>query len=165
MIVSDLEHIAGQTVSTRLLSLALDFLRQTEGQNLDDGRVTIDGDLVYALVQSYQTEPLPSGSSPRLETHRKYIDIQYVVSGSEALGWTPLEQLSVTTPYDAAKDVEFGSAPPAAVTLVRLTAGQMAVLWPEDAHAPRLAAAIGDKPAQPTDVKKIVVKVLHGFNQ
>lgn len=161
MIVSDLKHIASQAASTRLLGMALDFLRHTEGQHLDDGRVTIDGDLVYALVQSYRTEPLPTGSSPHLEAHRRYIDIQYVVSGSETLGWAPLEQLTVTTPYDTAKDVEFGSAPPAALTLVRLTAGQMAVLWPEDAHAPRLAVAIGDKPAQPTDVKKIVVKVLH----
>lgn len=165
MIVSDLKHIAGQTVSTRLLGLALDYLKKIEGQHLDDGRVTIDGDLVYALVQSYRTEPLPSDSSPRLEAHRKYIDIQFVVSGSETLGWAPREQLTVSTPYDAAKDVEFGSASLAALTLVRLTAGQMAVLWPEDAHAPRLAAPTGDEPARPTDVKKIVVKVLHRPDQ
>jgi biofilm protein TabA len=165
MIVSDLKHIAGQTVNTRLLGLALDFLQQIEGQSLDDGRITIEGDQVYALIQSYRTEPLPSGSSPRLEAHRQYIDIQYVVSGSETLGWAPLKQLSVTEPYDATKDVEFGSAPPAALTLVRLAAGQMAVLWPEDAHAPRLATAIGTESARPADVNKIVVKVLQGFTQ
>jgi YhcH/YjgK/YiaL family protein len=152
MIVSDLNHISRQAADNALLSKAFHFLRSVEGPELPDGRITIDGDLVYALVQSYQTNLLPDGG-PLLEAHRRYIDIQYVAKGAEIIGWSPLECLAVTNPYDSAKDAEFGTVPPAALTLVRLTAGQLAVLWPEDAHAPRLAM---DEPAQ---VKKIVVKV------
>lgn len=159
MIVSDLKHISRQRLDSPLLEKALDFLKQVESKRLDDGRITIDGDLVYALVQSYETNPITSGSGPLLEAHRQYIDVQYVAEGTEALGWAPIEQLNVTTPYEAAKDVELGTVPPAALTLVRLMAGQMAVLWPEDAHAPRLAVDTGDATARPTRVKKIVVKV------
>jgi YhcH/YjgK/YiaL family protein len=152
MIVSDLNHISRQAADNVLLAKAFHFLRSIEGQELPDGRITVDGDLVYALVQTYQTNPLP-GSGPLLESHRRYIDIQYVAKGAEIIGWSPLECVAVTIPYDPAKDAEFGTVSPPALTLVRLTAGQLAVLWPEDAHAPRLAAD------EPVTVKKIVVKV------
>jgi YhcH/YjgK/YiaL family protein len=153
MIVSDLEHVSQQAAQTLLLHKAFDFLKAVANTDLQDGRIPIEGDRVYALVQSYRKAPPSANGGPLLETHRQYIDIQYVASGVEAIGWAPVARLTVIQPYDSSKDAEFGVAPPAALTLVRLTAGQLAVLWPEDAHAPRLAA---DQPAQ---VKKIVVKV------
>lgn len=158
MIVSDLKHIWRQVVGNPLLEKALEFLQGTVGRTLDDGRITVDGDRVYALVQSYETSPAPAGG-PLLEAHRKYIDIQYIAEGVEAIGCAPTELLNVSAAYDPAKDVEFGTVPRASLTLVRLAAGQLALLWPEDAHAPKLAAAAGDAPAQPAQVKKIVVKV------
>jgi biofilm protein TabA len=152
MIISDLAHIDRQAADNARLASAIHFLRSIEGQELANGRITIDGDLVYALVQSYETAPV-AATGPLFEAHRRYIDIQYIAAGEEAIGWAPAECLAVTAPYDAAKDAEFGSVPPAALTLVRLTAGQLAMLWPEDAHAPKLAEGA------PAPVKKIVVKV------
>lgn len=46
--------------------------------------------------------------------------------------------MNVTEAYDAEKDVCFGPVKPGRRTPVRLGAGQLAVLYPEDAHAPRL---------------------------
>jgi YhcH/YjgK/YiaL family protein len=61
--------------------------------------------------------------------------------------------MTITEPYDADKDIAFGTVPPKRWTPVHLEAGQAAVLYPEDGHAPKLAA----RSASP--VMKIVVKV------
>jgi biofilm protein TabA len=149
MIVTDLEHAPEQVALTPALQKAFAFLRQVRSQTLVDGRMEIDGDQVFALVQSYDTKC----SEPKFEAHRRYLDIQYVVSGEEIIGWAFLDRMIVTTPYDEAKDVCLGRVPEPEMTPVRLSAGQFAVLYPSDAHAPKLAAGV------PTSVKKIVVKV------
>jgi biofilm protein TabA len=149
MIVTDLEHAAEQIALTPALQKGLAFLRQVRSQTLADGRVEIDGSQVYALVQSYDTQ----GGEPKFEAHRKYLDIQYIAAGEEVIGWAGLDRMSVDTPYDEAKDACLGRVPASDMTPVRLSAGQLAVLYPSDAHAPKLAAGA------PGPVKKIVVKV------
>jgi biofilm protein TabA len=149
MIVTDLEHVAQQIALTPALQKGLDFLGQVHGQTLPNGRVEIDGERVYALVQSYETRH----GEPKFEAHRKYLDIQYVASGEEIVAWAFIDRMVVDVAYDEAKDVCFGHVPPADVTPVRVSAGQMAILYPSDAHAPKVAAGA------PTAVKKIVVKV------
>jgi hypothetical protein len=42
-------------------------------------------------VQSYTTKP---ENETIWESHRRYIDVQYVVRGSERMGWLPIERLS-----------------------------------------------------------------------
>jgi beta-galactosidase beta subunit len=56
-------------------------------------------------------------------------------------------------PYDPAKDAWLGTVPADQITPLRLAAGQLTVLYPTDAHAPRHAAGAS------MAVKKIVVKV------
>ena len=62
----------------------------------------------------------------------------------------------ITEEYDEEKDICFGTAPEGEVTPVYLKAGQLTVLYPEDGHAPRLAAG------RPSHVFKIVVKIAAG---
>ena len=104
-------------------------------------------------MQRYETAP---AAEPRFEAHRAYIDVQYLAAGSEVIGWAPLGAVQVSEPYDGAKDVCFGRA--AAWTPLRLGPGELAVLYPEDAHAPRLAAG------GPAPVLKVVIKVSLGAN-
>jgi biofilm protein TabA len=151
MIVAKLEHMTGQIAPTPNMQRALDFLRQVRGRDLPDGRVEIDGDRVFSLVQSYQTV---AADDPVLcEAHRKYIDVQYVAAGQEVIAWASTDHLTVTADYDETKEAWFGTLPAADTTFVRLAAGELAVLYPTDGHAPRLAASA------PAAVKKIVVKV------
>jgi len=151
MVVTDLEHMAEQIVMTPGMKKALDFIKKAQGQDLPDGRTDVDGDKVYVMVQSYDT--IVPGNQPKLEAHKKYIDVQYVVKGEEVVGWALAYRLHETMAYDAAKDVWLGTMPAKDMTPVRLSAGQAAILWPTDAHAPRLAAGV------PSFVKKLVVKV------
>jgi biofilm protein TabA len=150
VIVTDLNNIDHQVEMTTSLRKAFDFLRRRDVHALPDGRVDIDGDKVFALVQRYETART---EAPKFECHRNYVDVQFMVSGEEVLGWAALETMKTTEAYDEKKDICFGTVGPGKWTPVHLQTGQLAVLWPEDAHAPKLAA--GD----PSRVMKIVVKV------
>jgi biofilm protein TabA len=150
MLVSDLDHIEHQIEITPGLKKAFAFLRSASLRGLPDGRVEIDGDRVFALVQRYHTTAV---DSPTFEFHRKYIDIQFIVSGEEIIGWAPLEGITITEAYDTERDICIGTSAKGSWTRAYLEAGQLAVLWPEDGHAPKLAGCA------PSAVMKIVVKV------
>jgi biofilm protein TabA len=150
MIVTDLDHIDHQVPMTPSLRKAFGFLRARDLLQLPDGRVDIDGDQVFALVQRYETVRT---EAPKYECHRKYIDVQFIATGEEVIGWAPAERMSVTEAYEAGKDVCFGTIAAGMWTPVRLEAGQLMVLWPEDAHAPKGAAR------ESSLVMKIVIKV------
>jgi biofilm protein TabA len=150
MIVSDLAHIERQVLMTGSLRKAFEFLRSRDLLVRPDGRVDIDGDRVFAIFQRYDTVAI---DAPKFECHRTYIDVQFILSGREIIGWSPIERMTITETYDADKDICFGDVATGAWTPVHLAAGQCAVLWPEDGHAPKLAADA------PSAVMKIVVKV------
>jgi biofilm protein TabA len=97
-----------------------------------DGRYTIDGDDAYYIVQRYVTRP---ADQRRVESHRKYIDIQVLLAGEEMLGYTPTAGLEVVVPYDEAKDIMFYHAQKI-VTWTRLEPGIFCLLFPDDAHLP-----------------------------
>ncbi len=133
------------------LEPAFEYLAQVDPAKVTPGRTAIVGDDVYAIASQYATKPAPE---PRLEAHRTHIDVQYVVSGQESVGFLPSTAgLTVQEPYDAAKDVEFFTAP-AGETPRALKAGQFVVLLPGQAHRP------GCDLDGRHDVVKIVVKVV-----
>jgi YhcH/YjgK/YiaL family protein len=130
---------------------ALDFLDEIQDKEIPDGNVEIDGTNVYAIVQSYTSKP--DTDTPKFEAHRKYIDIQFVLSGKELMGWAHLEKMMTTIPYNETRDALYGVVPPENATFVHYGAGQAIVLFPTDAHSPGLAD--GDAES----VKKIVMKI------
>lgn len=150
MIVTDLDHIDRQVLMTSSLRKAVDFLRGNDLHGLPDGRTDIDGDRAFALVQRYETA---RADAPKFEYHRRYIDVQFIATGEEIIGWAPSETMEITESYDGKKDICFGTVKNERWTPVRLQAGQLMILRPEDAHAPKLAAG------RPSSVMKIVIKV------
>jgi biofilm protein TabA len=151
MIVAALEYLAGQAVSPAGLKKGLAWLKEHGGDASLPERVEIDGKAVYALVQTYET--IPAGAEVKLEAHKNYIDIQYIVSGEEMMGWADVRALRQPTAYNPDKDVFHGTLPVIEMTPVQVHPGQAAVFYPEDAHAPKLAVT------EPQTVRKIVVKV------
>ena len=130
---------------------AFDFLRNTDLLSLADGRTEIDGDRLFALTQSYETQPVQGGA---LEAHRKHIDIQFIISGEEHIGYAPLGDQAPTVPFDPDKDIGFyqGDA-----SFVKVSAGMFAIFYPHDAHLP------GRHLTVPAPVKKVVLKVGGGY--
>jgi len=135
-------------VSTRFPA-AIKFL-QNHPAALPDGRHDILGDDCFALVQGYTTKSMAEAA---FEAHRIYADIQVILSGEETLLWTPLEDVgAVTEPYVAEKDIAFYASPKRSTGL-HLRAGEFAVFFPTDAHAPGLQTS------GPVAVRKVVIKV------
>ena len=150
MIVANLDTIEHQMPLTPEFQKAIAFLRRTDLLDLPDGKMDIDGMRVFAILQRYRTAPV---DAPMFEYHRKHLDIQFVLSGEEIIGWAPATEMTASFSYDEGQDLCYGLMQPGTWSPVRLTAGQLAVFWPEDGHAPRIAAG------KPCLVRKIVVKV------
>ena len=114
------------------------------------GRVDIDGDNCFALVQTYATKPIESA---KFEAHRKYIDIQYIHSGRETILWAPLADMKEETlPYSEVKEAALFKLIPD-MTALHLSAGHFAILYPQDAHAPCVEWGASEQ------VFKVVIKV------
>ena len=150
MIITDLQHVDQQVPMTPALRKAIGFLRLRGVNDLPDGTVEIDGTNVFAIVQRYDTVKT---DVPKFEYHQQYIDVQFIASGEEVIGWAPRERMLLTEAYDAGKDIAFGTVEKGKWTAAYLQAGQLAVLFPEDGHAPKNAAGAE------SSVMKIVVKV------
>lgn len=147
MIVDRLEHADLYGGLAPRIVAALQWLRTTDLEALPAGKVTIDGEHLFAVVQEYQTKPREEGF---WEAHRRYIDVQYVVHGHELMGYAPLRSLHVTQPYDPEKEMLKAAGPG---DFIGNPAGTVFILWPHDAHMPGIAEGA------PVGVKKIVVKV------
>ena len=128
---------------------AFAFLKNTDLAALPVGNVPIDGDDIYANVQSYVTM---APEECAFESHRAYFDIQYVVCGEEIMEMAFAAGLTIDTPYDEEADVAF-YYDPETCSLAYLRGGQFAIVSPEEAHKPRCA------PHQPGNVRKVVLKI------
>lgn len=125
---------------------ALEFLATTENHRLPPGKYPIDGDNIFAIVDHCQGRGREA--SP-LEVHRRYIDVQYVITGDEWMGWAPLADCRLdANGFDGENDVGFCQE--RATSWVHVAPGSFAVFFPSDAHAPLAGSG---------EVKKIVVKV------
>ena len=132
------------------IAKALAYLYTGEPGKNPAGRYDFEDGMFY-MVQEYETKD-PAGLP--YEGHRKFIDIQFVVSGEERIGVAPVGELAeITQEYNPDKDILFGTAPTG--QLLPMKAGSAFVLLPEDAHLPQADPADGVK----GHVKKIVFKV------
>ena len=110
---------------------AFEWLRNRAHAKLSVGRHDIAGDALYASVMS---EKGRGSTAAKFETHRRYIDIQYVIEGSDVMGWTHAGSGLGSLGYDPAKDLEFYGARPE--LWIPVPAGTFTIFFPEDAHAP-----------------------------
>ncbi|MBU0945761.1 MAG: YhcH/YjgK/YiaL family protein [Proteobacteria bacterium] len=129
------------------IASALDYIKTTDFSSMAVGRHTIDQDRLFAIVNDYQTIPC---TEVELEGHRRYIDVQYLVSGTELIGYAPLLE---QTPFREYNNEEDDVLYRDEATFVRITAGMFAILYPHDLHMP----CIGEVPVA---VRKVVVKVM-----
>ncbi len=130
---------------------ALAFLRSHDFTRMKDGeRLEIDGKLCYASVMRYMTRPVEECVP---EVHRRFMDILYMVEGEEYLGICPMSpDLTVRTPYDEERDVEFFEKLVPESTF-HIAAGDFVMLSQKDVHRPFTMVD------QPSPVIKVVIKL------
>ena len=128
---------------------AFRFLSEKDLAHLEPGRYDIDGDNLYATISNYMTK---DPDSAYFEAHRKYIDIQYVISGKEIIGIAkPVAAKDVITPYDTTRDIEFLTVEKASYRLA--TPHDFFIFFPDDLHKPGLKDSIS------SPVTKLVIKL------
>jgi biofilm protein TabA len=148
MIHDRLENAAFYSGLSPRFEAAFAWLAANDLPSLAEGRIAIEGDDIYALVQRYRTE---GREGKAYETHRVYADIQVLVRGRELIAWRPADGLEEAQAYDPAKD--FAGWKDSGGVELPLEAGDFALFFPQDAHLPKLAAGEG------AEVMKVVVKV------
>ena len=146
MIIDSLANAKRYTGINRNFAKAFDFIASQDLKAIEVGKYPVDGTEVHASVS------LKEGvkqADAKFEAHNNYIDIQVCPSGSEEIGWSARENCSKPVgEYNSEKDVTFFDDKPE--MYFTLHAGQFAVFFPEDVHAPMIGAG---------PVKKLVVKV------
>ena len=129
---------------------AFEYLTKTDFRHKEPGRVDLDGNRMYATLSVSNAKPLDGG---KIEAHRKYLDIHYLVAGQEMIGSAPASSLEVSEPYSNDKEVEFFKTP-SKYRKISLRPGQFAIFMPGQGHMPGLGA---DASAV---IRKVVVKIL-----
>ncbi len=151
MIVDRIQNYAKYHHLPDRIVRAIEYIGSTDFAFVESGQYELDGKKLISIVSRYKTK-LPENAV--WESHRKYIDVQFVAGGNERFGYAPLATAPpIKTPYSEERDVIFYEP---GTEMFAAPAGTFMIFYPDDVHAPGLAAGI---PPAPSEVVKVVVKV------
>lgn len=125
---------------------AFNFLKKKDLLTLEIGDYEINKDIIFAKVREYETQ---NKNKARWEAHKKYIDLHYVVSGTEYIGYAQANEMQKIN-YIKEKDQQVLGG---IGEFYKLKCGYFSILYPHEAHMP---AVFLDKPEY---VKKIIIKI------
>ena len=146
MILDSIHNSANYTSLHPLFEKAFNYLQTENLETLAPGRYDLEGDKLFAIVSEAAGI---AKAEAKLEVHQKYLDIQYIVSGVDHMGWRPLAFCEeVFKAYDEEKD--FALYADKTQTWFDVPAGHFTIFFPTDAHAPMTTLET---------VRKVVVKV------
>lgn len=149
MILATFADRAKLTALHPLFAQGFDFIEEALKHPPVPGKYDLMGGKLFVRMQEYATNPLEASL---WEAHRRYIDIQFMLSGTEEQFWAPLSAAKPgTLVYDDASDLLRCEAK--AHSSIVLHPGEFTIFYPEDLHMPSCAH---DSVAT---VQKIVVKV------
>ena len=120
------------------------IIKNVDTKTLDETYYITDE--IYANIQTCNPKPK---KDQVLEKHKRYIDLQLVISGKERIGWKFFDKtFKVLKKYNAKNDIAFYSNKPD--TFINLKKSEFAIFFPEDTHAPLCCDKM---------VKKCIVKI------
>lgn len=150
MIFDSLKHAARYQGIVPGVDRVLNEVKRYTKENYAVGSVVLEDKELFYSLNDYETHAADQG---KMEAHRKYIDVMYMVEGEESIYVKPVDRLEhVTKEYDGEIDALLAEIDEDA-SVVRLQAGDFVVLFPQDAHAPACYAG------GPGRAKKIIGKV------
>jgi len=128
----------GTTENERLLSLPLNAFEKVD---IDENN--------FGLEQVYNSK---ERESCFFESHKQYIDVQFILEGEEIIEVANSSELSIDMPYSKEMDLMKYTMTNNS-SIVKLKKGDVAIFYPEDAHMPCVTLSKSLK------VVKTVVKV------
>jgi len=150
MIKNSLNYTKNYYSLSKRIEIALKYLENTDLASMSNGRYEILGNEIFVNIQDYNTKPESEG---KWEVHRKYIDIQYIIKGSERVGIGEIQDFKSVMQYDEDNDFEFLKTDKN-LQFIDLNENEYLILYPYDVHMPQIMNK------ESSYVKKAVVKVL-----
>ena len=156
MIIDQLSGLSGYEPLHPRFPAAFAFLRELLANHPADGRYVMPGcdvpDAVYVNLSSNDLLPRQEATA---EAHRRYIDLQVVLTGTEVM-YVPAVRPAEAGPYRADADcVLYAPVRLEDCTRLLIPAGSFAVFFAGELHAP--CAPAGPAPAT---ARKAVMKIL-----
>lgn len=111
------------------------WLRTTDLAAIPKGKHPIPNSTLVASVEDSENQPLEKRNT---ESHRKKIDFQLVVKGTEGFALLDHESSTVKNPYDEKKDVMRYNFAPEKTHFFDVKAGQFVIFFPSDWHIAKL---------------------------
>jgi YhcH/YjgK/YiaL family protein len=149
MIVDTLANAHKYASIHPLFATAFEYINSTDIANIEIGKYEIAEGL--KAIFSDKKGMTATESIAKFECHNKNIDIQFCINGKETIGWKPRQSCIIPKgEYNTEKDVCFYDDAPD--MYFQLTNGQFAIFFPEDVHAPMIAA-------DDNSIRKLVIKV------
>jgi YhcH/YjgK/YiaL family protein len=130
---------------------AFHYIKDKDLSALSVGEYELDNQKVLVIVSEYNSK---SPEVALFEEHEDYIDIHYVVSGSEYIELGDQSTAKLKKPYDEEKDIAFYEAKEKKILLAK--PGIFFIIFPGELHKP------GIKVEESNPVKKILIKIRKG---
>lgn len=148
MIVDTLDHIHLYRVPVDGLEEALAWLGNPGLPGLEPGRYTLGDSGAVAILAAGLTVP---EEEEKWEAHRRFADLQVVLSGEEVMGFAQLGRMTTKGEYSKEDDCVLleGSG-----NFMLVRAGDFVIFTPGDAHKAMLST-----PSGPVKVRKVVFKL------
>jgi YhcH/YjgK/YiaL family protein len=134
-------------LDTALWKKVFGFMQEHKLEKMEPGKYPIDGDDAFAIVTEGPSKEI---EETMWESHRRYVDLQYVIKGKEKIGVVPITDVLITKPYDELRDAVNYSAKG---KYYIATPKMFFLFFPDDVHRPNIIV-----PGYDT-VKKLVIKI------
>lgn len=125
-----------------------EYIKENHLEDFENGSYSIEDDIIFFNVVEYMTKT--DKSEGFWEAHRRYIDLHYILSGSEKIN---LNFISKLKQGDFAEEDDFLPLEGEAAASVILTSGDFLICYPEDAHMTALSTT------QSAPIKKAIFKI------
>ncbi len=140
----DLTHTYPKAIQT-----ALDYLKKTDFKSMEPGVYEIQGKEIYAQVIKATTKEI---AEARPEVHEKYVDVQFLVTGEEKLGFTPdTGEYEIDEKFDERDLIFYKEVKNEG--FITASPGCYSIFFPSDVHRPTVAVS------KPMEILKVVMKV------
>ena len=138
------------------LQEAFEWFKNTP-EDIEEGTYELRGKDLYVIVTSFDTQPREDCI---FESHRTYVDVQFMIEGGEIIDWSPIKLLTPQDEYNEEGDYILYPAPEETPTSLQMKPGRFAIFFPEDGHSVKINDGINSR------AKKWVAKIsLEFLNQ
>ncbi len=135
--------------NTNSWDAAFAFLRNVNLKELRPGKYPIIGDEVFASVTE---APSHNKEDVKWESHKNYVDLQYIIRGKEMIGIADTSKATIVKPYSP-DTINYTAEGKYYIT----EPDKFFLFFPNDAHRPTIKVEGYDI------VKKIVIKIATGY--